>query len=138
MKNARRPLNMDIPVPLPVFMALCEHRERTGCRQEIFEMAGVAIQEWLAAQAQLASTGSGQVIVNGYQWKSVFLPDGTVLRTVFKGVTYHAAVERGSILFHGQAVSPSGFLNSVGGSVRNAWTSITVAVSTAERLEDCG
>jgi hypothetical protein len=99
---------MDIPVPLPVFLALCEHRERTGCGQEIYEMAGAAIQEWLSSQAQLNSTGRGQVIVNGYQWKSVFLPDGTILLTVFKGVTYHATVEQGTILFRGQAVSPSG------------------------------
>lgn len=28
----------------------------------------------------------------GYQWKRVFLPDGTVLRTIFDGKKYHCIV----------------------------------------------
>ncbi len=59
----------------------------------------------------------------GYQWKSVFLPDGTMLRTVFGGKNYHCQVENDHILYNGQAVSPSGFINAVGGVRRNAWRS---------------
>ncbi len=62
----------------------------------------------------------------GYQWKSLFLPDGTVLRTVFAGKNHHCIVDNDQILYNGQAVSPSGFINAVGGIRRNAWRSTWV------------
>jgi len=43
------------------------------------------------------------------------------LRTVFGGKNYHCVVEGDHILYNGQAVSPSGFVNAVGGMRRNAW-----------------
>ncbi|UUZ50448.1 hypothetical protein LP420_11615 [Massilia sp. B-10] len=59
-----------------------------------------------------------------YQWKSLFLPHGTVLRTVFKGKSHHCRVEVDQILYQGEARSPSGFVNAVGGVRRNAWKSV--------------
>lgn len=60
-------------------------------------------------------------MLSGYQWKDLFLPSGTVLRTVFKGRHYLATVQEASIIFEGRDVSPSEFVNAVGGSSRNAW-----------------
>jgi hypothetical protein len=115
---------MSVDVPLAVFMAICEHREKTGCKQEIFEMAGAAITDWLAAQQSPTLTGS--TARTGYQWKDAFLPDGTVLRTVFGGRNYHAVVEGDALLYNGKPTSPSAFVNAVGCGARNAWTTIWV------------
>jgi hypothetical protein len=46
---------------------------------------------------------------SGYQWKHLFLPNGTLLRTIFN--------DR-------KIISPSGFANAVGGVQRNAWKAI--------------
>jgi hypothetical protein len=124
VKSALRTITIDIPVPLAQFRALCQHKEKTGSRQEIHEMAEEAVREWLAAQAQRASAAHQSAAMKGYQWKDVFLPDGTVLRTVLEGRNVHATVEGDTVIFNGRTVSPSRFVNSAGKTVRNAWTAI--------------
>jgi hypothetical protein len=47
----------------------------------------------------------------GYQWKQVFLPEGTTLRACFGGRPYFATVEGAQIQYGGHAISPSGFAN---------------------------
>lgn len=63
-----------------------------------------------------AAPGNG-----GYQWKEVFLPDGTSLRTSFAGRSLFARVEGEEIKVDGQVVSPSRFANLQGSGNRNAW-----------------
>jgi hypothetical protein len=112
-------------IPMPVFLEICDYREHTGCKQEISEMAGVAIQQWLQRQRTESLKGKGQVPgLSGYQWKRLFLPDGTALRTVVKGCQLRAKVEEAKIVFEGRAVSPSQFANSAGAVGRNAWKAI--------------
>ena len=80
-----------------------------------------AIDEWMRRHDPIHC---GEPEFAGYQWKGLFLPDGTVLRTVFKGKNHHCRVEGDQILYEGQARSPSGFVNAVGGVRRNAWKSV--------------
>jgi hypothetical protein len=120
MSSAPRLTTFHIPIPLHVFQDLCAHREKTGFRYEIFEMAGAAIQYWLAAQPSGTNESPKAVASNGYQWKDLFLPSGTLLRTVYKGRNFHAKVEGDHIMFDGKSVSPSEFANAVGGEGRNA------------------
>jgi hypothetical protein len=115
----KKTITMDIPVPLEIFMALCRHREQTGCKEEIWQMAGAAMRDWLQLQQQLASASC-----NGYQWKNLFLPHGTLLRSVIKGQSFHASVSGDCVMFEGKRVSPSGFVNAHGGAARNAWKAI--------------
>ncbi|TFW28840.1 hypothetical protein [Duganella callida] len=56
----------------------------------------------------------------GYQWKQIFLPEGTELRATIKGIARYATVEGNRILCNGQALSPSQFANA-DRVVRNAW-----------------
>jgi hypothetical protein len=131
---------MDIPVPLPVFLALCDHREKSGAMQEIHEMAGEALREWLAAQEQRAAAARQPGAMLGYQWKGLFLPAGTVLRAVLDGASIHAIVEGSRIVFDGRQVSPSEFVNAPGRTVRNAWTSIWILFpqqSVWKLADDC-
>jgi hypothetical protein len=95
----------------------------TGFEKECWEIAAEAIEEWARRHNP---DDVGTPATKGYQWKSLFLPDGTLLRTVFGGKNHHCVVENDSILYNGQTVSPSGFVNAVGGIRRNAWRSIWI------------
>jgi hypothetical protein len=70
-------------------------------------------------------------VTNGYQWKTVFLPHGTLLRTVFHGKNFHARVEGDRLLFDGAATSPSRFVNAIGGVRRNAWKVLWILLPSA-------
>jgi hypothetical protein len=63
---------------------------------------------------------------HGYRWKDIFLPDGTMLSFNYKGTTHLATVAKTEILYEGRSVSPSEFVNSISGAVRNAWRDIWV------------
>ena len=60
----------------------------------------------------------------GYQWKQVFLPEGTRLRASFARQPYYATVEGAEIRYGERAVSPSCFANLQGSGNRNAWKAI--------------
>ena len=60
----------------------------------------------------------------GYQWKQVFLPEGTRLRASFGKRPYYATVEGSEIKYGECAVSPSCFANLQGSGNRNAWKAI--------------
>jgi len=107
-----------IPISLAVRHLLIGGSAATGWDKEDWEIAEEAINEWTRRHNPDALAASA---MTGYQWKSQFLPDGTVLRTVFNGKNHHCRVEDDRILYKEKAVSPSGFVNAVGGIRRNAW-----------------
>ena len=79
------------------------------------------VQGRRAAQAQPESASDSEA---GYQWKQVFLPDGTRLRASFKGQAYFADVKGEVIVHGGHAMSPSRFANLRGSGNRNAWKAV--------------
>ena len=86
-----------------------------------WEIVEQAVEEWMRRHSQ---DNCGEPEFAGYQWKGLFLPHGTVLRTVFHGKNHHCRVECDQIMYEGKAHSPSGFVNAVGGIRRNAWKSV--------------
>jgi hypothetical protein len=107
-----------IPVSLDIYDQLQRASRNTGYQKADWEIATEAIDEWVRRHHPNSLPGPAQA---GYQWKRLFLPNGTVLRTVFGGKNYHCVVEGDLIVYDKCAVSPSGFVNSVGGTRRNAW-----------------
>jgi hypothetical protein len=91
---------------------------QSGFEKEMWEFAAEAIDQWTRRHVPDALP---MPATKGYQWKSVFLPNGTLLRTVFGGKNHHCMVEADQILYQGAAISPSRFVNAVGGMRRNAW-----------------
>jgi hypothetical protein len=61
-----------------------------------------------APAAQTQPTAASRA---GYQWKQVFLPEGTRLRACFGGHHYFAQLEGGEIKYGEHAMSPSRFAN---------------------------
>jgi hypothetical protein len=110
--------DMTLPITLETYYQLLGASAKTAFKKEIWEIGAAAIHDWLARNEPEAF---GKPIVSGYQWKHLFLPNGTLLRTVFNGKNFHCLVENGEIRYNGEAMSPSGFANAVGGVRRNAW-----------------
>jgi len=64
--------------------------------------------------------------VRGYRWKSLFLPEGTVLRSWSYGDHNYARVEGDRIIHDGKSVSPNQFAQSFARTTRNAWTDLYI------------
>jgi hypothetical protein len=107
-------------------MELSNHMNATRSTALIGDLAGVAIRHWLADEKRKHESIPAREpsLVSGYQWKRVFLPDGTLVRTIFKGRPRVAQVANDQLLVDGEPTSPNEFVNSTGGAPRNAWKSI--------------
>ncbi|HEU4850964.1 MAG TPA: hypothetical protein VFT37_02285 [Telluria sp.] len=123
--NTRMLLTIPVPVPHDVFNALCDYLDEVRCRRDIAIVAGDAITAWIAQGRKRAAEAPGKVEM-GYQWKQVFLPAGTRLKTCVRGETQFALVEGNRIMLDGRAVSPHEFANAFGVSGRNAWRDVWV------------
>jgi hypothetical protein len=113
----------ELPISLDVYNQLQWASCSTGYQREDWEIAAEAVDEGVRRHDPNALAGSAHA---GYQWKRLFLPDGTVLRTVFGGKNHHCLVAGDRIVYDKRAVSPSGFANAIGGIRRNAWKSIWI------------
>ena len=76
----------------------------------------------------------------GYQWKQLFLPEGTTLRCAFQGEAIYATVEGERIVCGGKPLSPSQFANVRGNGARNAWRVVWLRFPDSpqwKRAADC-
>jgi len=62
----------------------------------------------------------------GFQWKSLFLPDGTEVRMQYKSVWYYAKVEGDKLIYEGEPITPGRLANTVSGTSRNAWRDLWI------------
>ena len=137
---------MDHPVPLhlpsKVFCALTEHTgegyfgdasEAALCELITHWIATTAPRPctWLddadeaededaAAPPSFAAPDAGDSH-RGYQWKELFLPNGTELRAIHAGRSLYATVEQEQIICDGASTTPSRLANARGCGTRNAW-----------------
>ncbi|MEO7494391.1 MAG: hypothetical protein ABIT83_22735 [Massilia sp.] len=118
-----------LPISSEIYGLLVDASIQTGFQQEDWEIAALAIKDWILRQHPdvLALPA-----VRGFQWKDLFLPNGTILRTVFKGKNFHCRVEDDHLRYDGQSTSPSAFANAVGGLRRNAWKVIWVLLPDSQ------
>lgn len=114
---------MDVPISLEVYHQLLSASSDTSYEKEFWEIAESAIRDWMVRHHPESFATPA---IAGYQWKHVFLPHGTLLRTVFSGKNHHCFVEDDAIRYQGAHVSPSEFVNAVGGLRRNAWKTLWI------------
>lgn len=89
------------------------------------QAATIAINQWItAARGQPANIGLPPM--RGYQWKSLFLPEGSGLRMYLDGQFHYAQVDGDKLLYQGRAVTPHSFTTACGGRCRNAWRDVWV------------
>jgi hypothetical protein len=115
MKNEAIP----VEVPAKVYLDLAYQLRKSGDLRSPDQVVALAIRTWLGTRA--GKTGS-----LGYQWKDLFLPDGTNLRMRYRGTWHYAAVEGDRLIYAGEPVSPRDWGLLVTGTVRNAWRDIWI------------
>lgn len=109
-----------VPASLETYQGLGNFMHIHGLKEEMYEVVDRAIKEWMDRFVSADSQGHATTL-DGYQWKQLFLPEGTTLRTAFKRVNYLAHVEGSEVVYQGRSVSPAQFANEVAGCARNAW-----------------
>ncbi len=114
------------------------HLIKRGSGLTVAEAASIAIRSWIAREAQAIAAPSeseqGAQLAHaaepsptrGYQWKDLFLPEGTELRMSSAGHAYHARVTGDAIIYKSRTVSPRGFTLAVAGNGRNAWRDVWI------------
>src|SRR5471032_2070713 len=116
---------VSLQVDTAVLLRLIAQLRQLGGAQDVSEAITAAIAFWLDERAKAPAVGD-PANVRGYQWKSLFLPEGTVLRSWSYGEHNYARVEGDQIIHQGRSVSPNQFAQSFARSTRNAWTDLFV------------
>jgi hypothetical protein len=113
------------PAPTRALRRLADFLHESGSKMSPVDAATMAINQWIAMErGQLTSVVATPT--RGYQWKTLFLPEGTELRISFERENFYARVEGDAIIYQGRPVSPRQMAISVAGEGRNAWREIWV------------
>ena len=108
-----------VELPRPTYTALWEFLKQQGRPGAIPSVLAEAVELWLEKQQEASGT-------YGYQWKTVFLPEGTVLRSWSYGEHNYAKVIGDQIVYEGRAISPNQLAQHFGRSTRNAWNDLFI------------
>lgn len=123
MKREHPSPDMSLPISLEIYQQLLCASASSGFKQEAWEIGAAAIRDWLVRHNPETFA---MPATSGFQWKHVFLPNGTLLRTIFNGKNFHCLVAEDHLCYEGKRISPSAFANAVGGVRRNAWKVIWI------------
>ena len=96
-----------------------------GGNGDLTDAIASAITFWLAAAAPDPHSDA-PAATRGYQWKSLFLPHGTELRSWSYGEHNYARVEGDQIIHQGRSVSPNQFAQAFARTTRNAWFDLSI------------
>jgi hypothetical protein len=107
-----------VQVPLGVYLELAYRLRNSGDTREPDDVVVVALKAWLGNRQEKS--------IGGYQWKELFLPDGSELRMRFRGAYYYARIDGDQLKYAGEIVSPRGWALMVTGTVRNPWRDIWI------------
>lgn len=88
-----------------------------------------------AAGAREPSAYGSARACRGYQWKELFLPDGTDVRMHCDGEVHQARVSGDCIIYQGRRVSPRQFTLVVAGDGRNAWRDLSLRLPGEKRFQ---
>jgi hypothetical protein len=124
-------MNDIVTLALPT-TTLCRLLQYTAIAQQgasASDIAALAIDEWLGRAEGQAKPG---IRCRGYQWKSLFLPEGTQLRAWNGGEYAYAEVAGDALLYAGEVVSPHQFICRCKGISRNAWAELAILFPNAE------
>lgn len=116
---------VSIPIPTALFLDLATFLKEKGDPRDPTEVVAAAIDYWMD-NADWKPDLLVETTTHGYQWKQLFLPDGTEIRMQYKGLYSYAKVEGDTITYKGKSVSPASLANTIAGSNRNAWRDLWI------------
>ena len=114
--------SVSVPIPTEQFLHLASFLLSKDDPRDPVEVVSSAVQYWLdnaSWKSELLSEVSSAI--RGYQWKNLFLPQGTQIRMQYKGTYSYARVEDDEIVYRGKSISPARLANTIAGGSRNAW-----------------
>ncbi len=116
---------ISIPVQTQQFIALADFLRDNGDRRDPVLVIADAIDYWME-NASWKSELLRQSTARGYQWKGLFLPEGTEVRMQYKGQYHYAKVEGDQLVYEGKPITPGSLANTIASSSRNAWRDLWV------------
>jgi len=114
MKNTRA-----VDLPDAVLRTLTEHLRTAGSTLSLEQAIVLAMSQWRADAGAPAPAASSNI--GGYQWKTLFVPDSTLLRMFYLCKAHYAQVVGDHIIYHAKQASPRAMVMAIAGGVRNAW-----------------
>lgn len=113
---------MSVAISLGTLRELLEYQAEQRSEIDPADLADLAIREWLVRQRD----PSKRLGPNGYQWKTVFLPEGARLRISSQHCAHFATIVGDELIYEDTSMSPNQFARASLGTVRNAWEAIFV------------
>lgn len=116
---------ISVPVPTSLFLDLADFLRSKGDARDPVLAVSDAVDYWMSNadwKPELLRPSS----TLGYQWKSLFLPDGTEVRMQYKSDWYYAKVEGDKLIYEGEPITPGRLANTVSGTSRNAWRDLWI------------
>ena len=108
---------VSVPISSALFLELAKYLQEFGDERDPAEVVEAALASWLC----VARGDSPTAEVRGFQWKRLFLPEGTELKMNYLGCSAFAKVIGDSVVYQGQLTTPNKFVAEVAGTARNAW-----------------
>jgi hypothetical protein len=109
-----------VRLPVGLYVDLDFHLMATQPGVKLEAFVTEFLQRWLVIEKERLALRRDGHPLNGFQWKGVFLPDGTNLRTSHGSRTDFAKVVGERIVCEREFVTPSAFANRHA-TGRNAW-----------------
>ena len=116
---------ISVPIHTEQFIELIDFLRGKGDLRDPVQAVADAIDYWMM-NADFKPELLRQAAGRGYQWKGLFLPDGTELRMQYKGEYHYAQVDGDQLLYQGKPTTPASLANTVAGSSRNAWRDLWI------------
>lgn len=117
---------ISVPIPTSLFLELADVLEENNDPRDPVEVVRVAVEYWLLNASMRPDDLLQQTDARGYQWKSLFLPEGTQIRMQYNRAYFYAKVEGDEIWYDGKSVSPGTMANTIAHSSRNAWRDLWI------------
>jgi hypothetical protein len=116
---------VSVQLPTHTLLDLIQRLERSSGTKDVSTAIASAVELWLTDEKQFPKKADPNGL-HGYQWKCLFLPEGTVLRSWSYGEHNYARVEGDHIVHKGREVSPNQFARAFARSNRNAWDDLFI------------
>jgi len=107
-------------MPFAIYAELALFLRTSGSRLSISEAIVRAVKQWMTTEQEAG------LPLTGYQWKCLFLPNGTRLRMRCADQLFYAEISSDDLIFRGRSMSPHQMVAAVAGEPRNAWRDLWI------------
>lgn len=122
---------IEVPIRESDYAAAAAVLLQSMSSMRVEDLVAVLLGDWLneRARGNQSSVHEGR----GLQWKALFLPEGSLIRTQVNGVVYAGKVIGDELVYDGRSYSPAEFANLFGVKGRNAWEHLWILFPHAVR-----